>query len=182
MILSEGGDKPFLPDVPLLRRSPSRDDRDAFFMSLALREARIAAEEGEIPVGAALVCQDRVVALDHNRRETLGDPVAHAEMLVVRQAAIFYPSWRIEDSELFVTLEPCLMCAGAILQSRIDRVVYGASDPKGGAVRSLFATLEDPRLNWRAQVVPGVLEKECAETLRNFFRARRAKKTNPTEL
>lgn len=146
-------------------------------MAFALREARIAAEEGEIPIGAVLVCQNRVIALDHNRRESLCDPTAHAEALVIREATPFFPSWRIEDSELFVTLEPCVMCAGAILQSRIDRVVYGAPDPKGGAVNSLYRLLDDPRLNWRCRVDSGVLERECAETLKTFFRERRTRKT-----
>lgn len=146
-------------------------------MAFALREARIAAEEGEIPIGAVLVCQNRVIALDHNRRESLCDPTAHAEALVIREATPFFPSWRIEDSELFVTLEPCVMCAGAILQSRIDRVVYGAPDPKGGAVDSLYRLLDDPRLNWRCRVDSGVLERECAETLKTFFRERRTRKT-----
>ena len=167
----------FLPDVPLVRWTPERGDRDAFFMAFALREARLAAEEGEIPIGAALVCQNRIVALDHNRRESLCDPTAHAEELVIREATPFFPSWRIEDSELFVTLEPCIMCAGAILQARIDRVVYGARDPKGGAVESLYKLLDDPRLNWRCQVVSGVLQEECAETLRTFFHLRRMRKT-----
>ena len=175
MTLFASDDDLFPGDAPLLRWTPDCGDRDAFFMSLALREARLAAEEGEIPIGAALVCKDRVVALDHNRRESLCDATAHAETLVLREASPFFPSWRVEDSELYVTLEPCAMCAGAILQSRINRVVYGASDPKGGAVRSLFQLLEDPRLNWRCDVVPGVLEEECAEELRDFFRKRRAR-------
>ncbi len=175
MILFASDDDLFPGDAPLLRWTPDCGDRDAFFMTLALREARLAAEEGEIPIGAALVCKDRVVALDHNRRESLCDATAHAETLVLREASPFFPSWRVEDSELFVTLEPCAMCAGAILQSRVNRVVYGASDPKGGAVRSLFQLLEDPRLNWRCDVVPGVLEEECAEELRDFFRKRRAR-------
>ncbi len=170
-------DDRFLPDVPLIRWTPELGDRDEFFMRLALREAQIAAEEGEIPIGAVLVCRDRVLALDHNRRESLCDPTAHAETLVIRAAAPFFPSWRIEESELFVTLEPCVMCAGAIVQARLDRVVYGATDPKGGATRSLYTLLEDPRLNWRSKVDVGVLEEECAETLRSFFRARRARKT-----
>ncbi|MGI6400523.1 MAG: tRNA adenosine(34) deaminase TadA [Thermoguttaceae bacterium] len=167
----------FPPDAPFLQWRPQDGDRDAFFMNLALREARIAAEEGEIPVGAALVCKDRAIALDHNRRESLCDPTAHAEILVIRAATPFFPSWRIEDSELFVTLEPCLMCAGAILQARVERLVFGAYDPKGGAVRSIYTLLEDPRLNWRCKVDGGVLEEECAETLRTFFRERRSKKT-----
>lgn len=168
---------PFLPDVPLERWTPeSGENRNEFFMRRALDEAVLAAEEGEVPIGAVLVCRDRIIARDHNRRERLCDPIAHAETLVLRAASAFFPSWRIEDSELFVTLEPCVMCAGALVQSRTNRVVFGTRDPKGGAVVSLYELLNDSRLNWRCEVVEGVLQEECAETLRAFFRARRAKK------
>ena len=157
--------------------TPQDGDRDAFFMRRAVDEAIMAAEEGEIPIGAALVFQNRILARNHNRREQLCDPTAHAETLVLRDASVFYPSWRIEDAELFVTLEPCLMCAGAALQARIERVVVGARDPKGGAVFSLYQTLDDERLNWRAKVDEGVLREECAKILVDFFRARRERKT-----
>ncbi len=160
---------------PFLRWTEEDGDRDAFFMSFALREARLAAEEGETPIGAVLVYENAILTLEHNRRESLRDPTAHAEQLAIRAASRFFPSWRVEDSELYVTLEPCVMCAGALVQSRIKRVVYGATDPKGGGARSLYGILEDPRLNWRCQVETGVLEEECAETLREFFRARRAR-------
>ncbi|MCF0234576.1 MAG: nucleoside deaminase [Thermoguttaceae bacterium] len=142
-------------------------------MGIALSEAALAAEEGETPVGAALVCGDWILARNHNRREQLCDPTAHAEALVLRDAAPFYPSWRIEDATLYVTLEPCVMCAGAILQARVNRVVYGTRDPKGGAVDSLFDLLRDPRLNWRCEVVEGPLREECAAILREFFRKKR---------
>jgi len=164
-------------DVALERWTARDGDRDRFFMRRALTEAELAAEEGEVPIGAVLVCQNSIVARDHNRRERLCDPTAHAETLVLRQASLFFPSWRIEDSELFVTLEPCVMCAGALVQSRVDRVVFGTRDPKGGAVVSLYAALSDPRLNWRCEVVEGVLREECAETLRAFFRAKRNRTT-----
>lgn len=166
----------FLPDVPTLRWTRDCGDRDEFFMRAALVEAALAAEEGEVPIGAVLVCQDRVIARDHNRRERNCDPIAHAETLVLREASTFFPSWRIEDSELFVTLEPCVMCAGALVQSRVDRVVYGTRDPKGGAVASLYELLDDSRLNWRCETTEGVLQEECAEILRAFFRNRRSKK------
>jgi len=163
------------PDVAFERWTPRDGDRDQFFMRRALVEAELAAEEGEVPIGAVLVCQNCVIARDHNRRERLCDPTAHAETLVLRQASLFFPSWRVEDSELFVTLEPCVMCAGALVQSRVNRVVFGTRDPKGGAVVSLYAALSDPRLNWRCEVVEGVLREDCAEALRAFFRAKRNK-------
>ncbi len=163
----------FLPDAPMQRWTPEDGERDEFFMRAALVEAALAAEEGETPIGAVLVCQDRIIARNHNRRERNCDPTAHAETLVLRDASTFFPSWRIEDSELFVTLEPCVMCAGALVQARVDRVVFGARDPKGGAVVSLYELLSDSRLNWRCDVSEGVLQEECAETLRAFFRERR---------
>lgn len=173
--LPKGASAFFLPDTPLMQWTEKDGDRDEFFMREALAEAAIAAEEGEVPIGAVLVCQNRIVARDHNRRERNCDPVAHAETLVLSAAANFFPSWRIEDSELFVTLEPCVMCAGAAVQARVDRVVFGTRDPKGGAVVSLYSLLNDERLNWRCQVEEGVLQEECAETLRTFFRNRRKK-------
>lgn len=163
----------FPPDVPFVEWSPEDGDRDEFFMRRALVEAALAAEEGEVPIGAVLVCGNRIVASDHNRRERACDPTAHAEMLVLRSASNFFPSWRIEDSELFATLEPCAMCAGALAQSRVNRVVYGTRDPKGGAVVSLYSLLDDPRLNWRCETVEGILRDECANQLRQFFQARR---------
>ena len=166
----------FLSDVPTLQWTPEDGDRDEFFMRQALTEAALAAEEGEIPIGAVLVCQNRVIARDHNRRERNCDPLAHAETLVLRAASVFFPSWRVEDSELFVTLEPCVMCAGALVQARVDRVVFGTRDPKGGAVVSLFELLNDPRLNWRCRVDEGTLRDDCASILRAFFRARRENK------
>ena len=176
-----GSNASFLPDAPLLEWTSADGDRDEFFMSIALNEARIAAEEGETPVGAALVARNCVLASDHNRRERALDPTAHAEMLVLRRASVFYPSWRIEDAELYVTLEPCVMCAGALVASRVDRVIFGARDPKGGAVASLYELLTDARLNWRCEVVEGVLRDESATLLRDFFRARRAKKRENTD-
>ncbi len=173
---------PFSRDVALERWTVRDGDRDNFFMRRALVEAELAAEEGEVPIGAVLVCQNYIIARDHNRRERLCDPTAHAETLVLRQASLFYPSWRIEDSELFVTLEPCMMCAGALVQSRVNRTVFGARDPKGGAVVSLYAALSDPRLNWRCEVVEGVLREDCAELLRAFFRAKRTKKRRDERL
>lgn len=150
-------------------------DDYSYFMQRALQEAEAAAEEGEIPVGAVIVNGDRqVIASDHNRREQLRDPTAHAEMLAITQAAEALGSWRLDDCTLYVTLEPCPMCAGAILQARIPRVVYGADDPKAGAVQSLYRMLNDVRLNHQCSVVSGVLSEPCGNVLSRFFQQQRA--------
>ena len=142
-------------------------------MQLALTEARAAIAENEVPVGAVMIHANKVIAVAHNQREQLQDPTAHAEMIAVTQAAALLGSWRLEGCTLYVTLEPCPMCAGAIVQARIPRVVYGATDPKAGAVTSLHQLLNDPRLNHRCEVRNGVLANECAELLREFFRQQR---------
>lgn len=142
-------------------------------MRLALAEAQAALEENEVPIGAVIVCGERVIGTGHNQRETLKDPTAHAEMIAITQAAASIGDWRLEDCTLYVTLEPCPMCCGAILQARIPVVVYGAADPKAGAVESLFRLLSDNRLNHRCQLVPGVLAAECGRMLTEFFQAQR---------
>ena len=144
------------------------------YMRMALELAGQAFEEGEVPVGAVIVQGDRVLASARNEREALRDPTAHAEMIAITQAAAALGNWRLEGCTLYVTLEPCPMCAGAIVQARIPRVVYGAIDPKAGAVRSLYRLLEDPRLNHRAEVVEGVLGDECGQLLTQFFQSKRA--------
>lgn len=145
------------------------------FMRQALWEARKADEENEVPVGAVMVTSEQqVIAAAHNLREQRQDPTAHAEMLAIAQAAATRNSWRLDDCTLYVTLEPCPMCAGAILQARIPRVVYGAADPKAGAVDSLFSLLNDDRLNHRSQVISGILAEACGEILTDFFRRQRA--------
>ena len=144
-------------------------------MRLALGEAVAARDEGEVPVGAVVLCQGRVVAAAHNQREGLRDPTAHAEMLAITQAAESLGAWRLSGCTLVVTLEPCPMCAGAIVQARIDRVVYGADDLKAGAVRSLYSLLNDDRLNHSVEVTPGVLAPECGGILSEFFRQRRGR-------
>lgn len=146
---------------------------DKFYMKLALEEAQLAFDEDEVPVGAVLVHHGKVIARDHNRREQRKDATAHAEMLVIQKSAAFFASWRMEETTLYVTLEPCPMCAGAIVQSRINRVVYGTTDPKGGAVESLFRLLDDARLNHRCEIVSGVLLEPCRDILQDFFRRRR---------
>ncbi len=143
------------------------------FMALAIDEARRALAENEVPVGAVIVRAGRVLAAAHNQREQLRDPTAHAEMIAITQAAAALESWRLEGCTLYVTLEPCPMCAGAILQARIPLVVYGAADPKAGAVTTLFELLGDKRLNLQAEVVSGVLALRCGELLSEFFREQR---------
>jgi len=130
-------------------------------------------QEDEVPVGAVIVQGDRVIAAAHNQRETLHDPTAHAEMIAITQAAQAIGDWRLEGCTLYVTLEPCIMCSGAILQARIPVVVYGATDPKAGAVGSLYNLLSDSRLNHRCQIVPGVLADRCGNILTAFFQAQR---------
>jgi tRNA(adenine34) deaminase len=143
------------------------------YMQLALEEARRALLEDEVPIGAIIVHQDQVIASAHNQRELLRDPTAHAEMIAITQAAQSLQSWRLDGCTLYVTLEPCPMCAGAILQARISTVVYGTPDPKAGAVHTLFRMLDDPRLNHRCQAVSNILAQPCAEILSQFFQAQR---------
>jgi tRNA(adenine34) deaminase len=143
------------------------------WMRLALDEARGAAAEDEVPVGAIVVAAGRVVASAHNQREQLGDPTAHAEMIALTQAAAALGSWRLEGCTLYVTLEPCPMCAGAILQARVPVVIWGAADPKAGAVETLYRLFDDPRLNHRVEHVGHVLADECGRILTDFFRGKR---------
>ncbi|MBN2575436.1 MAG: nucleoside deaminase [Deltaproteobacteria bacterium] len=138
-------------------------------MRAALAAAEEAALSGEVPVGAVVVARGEVVAVAHNQRETTNDPTAHAEIVALRMAAARLGSWRLVDADLYVTMEPCPMCAGAIVNARIRRLVYGCDDPKAGAVRTLFQLLEDQRLNHRVEAVPGVLASECAALLKSFF-------------
>ena len=143
-------------------------------MAMALAQAEEAMAADEVPVGAVIVRDGVVLAAAHNGREQLRDPTAHAEMVAITQAAAALESWRLERCTLYVTLEPCPMCAGAILQSRISRVVYGAEDPKAGAVTSLFRLLDDPRLNHRAEVEGGIMAERCGQLLSDFFRQQRS--------
>ncbi len=144
------------------------------FMRLALEEAEAALAEDEVPVGAVIVHQRRVIARAHNQRRQLRDPTAHAEMIAITQAAQSRQSWRLDDCTLYVTLEPCPMCAGAVVQARLPAVVYGAADPKGGAVHTLYNLLDDPRLNHRCLVLAGVLAEPCGEILSRFFEHQRS--------
>lgn len=156
-----------------MNTSSGRPTEDEAFMRLALELAEDAAGRGEVPVGAVGVVDGRLVAGAANSREASRDPTGHAELIVIREAAQRLGRWRLSDLTLYVTLEPCFMCAGAIVNARVGRVVYAARDPKAGAVQSLGAVLTDARLNHRPEVVAGVLEGPAGELLRAFFRARR---------
>jgi tRNA(adenine34) deaminase len=147
--------------------------RDDYFMRLALCEAERALEHEDVPIGAVLVRDGEVVAVAHNERELRQDPTAHAETIVLREAALAAGSWRVLDTVLYVTLEPCAMCAGAIVLARVPRVVFGASDPKAGACGSVLDVLAEPRLNHRPVVAGGLLAQECGELLSSFFASRR---------
>jgi tRNA(adenine34) deaminase len=146
---------------------------DEAFMTLAIDEARAALAHDDVPIGCVIALGDGVIGRAHNEREARQDPTAHAEVLALREAAAAVGSWRVLDATLYVTLEPCAMCAGAIVLARVPRVVYGCTDPKAGAAGSVLDVLAEPRLNHRPQVTGGVLEAECAALLREFFRARR---------
>ncbi len=147
--------------------------RDEYFMRLALREADRALEHDDVPVGCVIVAAGEVVAAACNERELRGDPTAHAEVLALREASQRLDSWRLEDTVIYVTLEPCAMCAGAIVLARVPRAVYGAADPKTGAAGSVLDVLSEPRLNHRPDVAGGLLAGESATLLRAFFASRR---------
>ena len=154
--------------------------QDSHYMEFALEEAARAGEKWEIPVGAVVVCRGRVIARAHNRREELQSPTAHAEITALESASSALGSWRLNHCALYVTLEPCIMCVGAILQGRIGRLVFGCLDPKGGAVESLYRLCEDSRLNHRVETTGGVLESECREILTEFFAGLRSKNGKAT--
>jgi tRNA(adenine34) deaminase len=147
--------------------------RDEYFMRLAVREAELAPEHEDVPIGAVLVRGGEVIAAAHNERELRGDPTAHAEIIALREAARVIGSWRVLDAAMYVTLEPCAMCAGALVLGRVARVVYGARDPKAGACGSVLDVLSEPRLNHRPEVAGGLLSVECGELLSAFFAPRR---------
>lgn len=150
--------------------------KDIFYMEEAINEAKKAEQLGEVPIGAIIVLRDEIIARAYNLRETTQNAITHAEILAIQEACKKVDSWRLEETTLYVTLEPCPMCSGAILQSRIPRIVYGAKDPKAGCVHSLYHLLQDERLNHQCEVIDGVLEKECGQLLTNFFKKLRLKK------
>jgi tRNA(adenine34) deaminase len=154
----------------------SRTSNDEKWMKRALELAAEAGAKREIPVGAVIVLDDRMVCEASNLKESTGDPLGHAELIAIREAAEKLGRWRLSGCTLYVTLEPCTMCAGAIIHSRLDRVVFAATDPKAGAVHSLYKILEDPRLNHTPKVTHGVLEAEASLQLKDFFKKLRSKK------
>jgi tRNA(adenine34) deaminase len=156
-------------------RKPGQAGGDRRFMRVALREARRGALEKEVPVGAVVVKEGQVLARAHNRPLSTHDPTAHAEILVLRRAARRLGNYRLNECSLYVTIEPCAMCAGAIVHARLKRVVFGARDPKAGASGSALRVLNHPKLNHHAEVVSGVLKEECAEVIKDFFLVRRKK-------
>jgi tRNA(adenine34) deaminase len=149
---------------------------DEKWMKQALIEAQLALKKEEVPIGAVVVHEDKIIGRGHNQVESLNDPTAHAEIIAIGAAATFLNSWRLSEASLYVTLEPCAMCAGALVLSRTKRLVYGTKDPKAGACGSLFNIVQDPRLNHQIQVVTGVLETECNRLLQAFFEKLRRKK------
>lgn len=151
-------------------------EKDQLYMQMALEEAKKAEALGEVPIGAIIVRDGQVLARGHNLRETTKNATTHAELSAIQDACLSIENWRLENTTLYVTLEPCPMCAGAILQARIPRVVYGARDPKGGAVHSLYELLTDSRFNHECDVVEGILKDECGAILTSFFRAIRERK------
>lgn len=156
------------------RLAPRSLEDDERFMRIALAEARSAFDDGEVPIGAVMVHRERIIGRGHNQRELLSDPTAHAEMLALTAASSHLGSWRLDDCTMYVTLEPCCMCAGAIVAAHLGRLVFGATDPKAGACVSLFTIPSDPRLNHRIQLGGGVLAGACADILREFFQQQRA--------
>ena len=152
--------------------------KDQEFMRVAIDQAEIARENGDVPVGAVIVHEGRLIAKAYNQRQQLNDPTAHAEIIALTQAAAAVGSWRLDGCTIYVTLEPCTMCAGALVLARIDRLVYGCEDPKAGACGSLYNIIQDERLNHRLEVKSGVLEDECRRQLQEFFAGRRQENKN----
>ena len=148
------------------------------FMHAALTEARAAFEQDEVPIGAVILYQGQIIARAHNQREMLKDPTAHAEMIALTQASAFLESWRLTGCSMYVTLEPCPMCAGALVLARMDRLIYGPEDPKAGACKSLYQITEDPRLNHSIEVISGFMAQDCRELLQEFFRQKRPNNFN----
>ena len=159
--------------LSVFQNHPAMMTKDEHFMKLALVEAEIAFDKGEVPVGAVLVIDDQVIASTHNNKETSGDPTAHSELLVIREGVVKTGDWRLNKATLYVTKEPCVMCAGAMINARLGRLVYGCKDIRFGAVNSCYQLLHDPGLNHQVRIVAGVLEEQCAGILKKFFKLRR---------
>ncbi len=154
------------------------NDADDRFMRVAIEAAGIAEENGDVPIGAVIVYENQIIGKAYNQREQLKDPTAHAEIIALTQAAAFLESWRLNGCKMYVTLEPCPMCAGALVLARLDRLVYGCDDPKTGACKSLYNIVQDERLNHKLEVTSGVLEEQCREQLQEFFARRREENKN----
>jgi len=153
----------------------SGKNADERYMRIAIEQAKIAEENGDVPIGAVIVYKNRIIGKAYNQREQLQDPTAHAEIIALTQAATYIGNWHLHDCTMYVTLEPCPMCAGALVLSRMDKLVYGCDDPKSGACGSLYNIVSDGRLNHRLEVTSGVLAEECSEQLQSFFEQRRDK-------
>lgn len=164
------------PPQYLKRKNMKQEKSHDYWMSRAMAEARKAEAKAEVPIGCVIVKDGRIIARGHNLRETTQDPAAHAELIAIRKAARKLGSWRLLNCTLYVTLEPCTMCMGAIILSRIPTVVFGCYDPKGGAAGSLYDLSSDPRLNHTVELLPRILEAECSAMLSNFFAALRSRK------
>ncbi|MDI6714437.1 MAG: tRNA adenosine(34) deaminase TadA [Thermodesulfovibrio sp.] len=143
---------------------------DIYFMKEALKEAKKAYKKGEVPVGAVVVVDGKIISKAYNKKESINDPTAHAEILAIRKACKALDNWRLTEATLYITKEPCIMCCGAIINARLKRVVYGCDDPKGGGAVSLYSILQDARLNHQVEIKNGILEKECREILQKFFK------------
>jgi len=154
-----------------LSEMPNKSDEE--FMRIAIGQAKIAEENGDVPIGAVIVYKNQIIGKAYNQREQLKDPTAHAEIIAITQAAAFLENWRLHDCTMYVTLEPCCMCAGALVLARMNRLVYGCDDPKTGAVKSLYSIVQDERLNHRLDVTSGILADECGKILQDFFLRRR---------
>jgi tRNA(adenine34) deaminase len=161
----------------------SNKKEDEQYMRIAIEQAKTAEENGDIPIGVVIVYKNQIIAKAYNQREQLRDPTAHAEIIALTQAAAAKESWRLNGCTMYVTLEPCPMCAGALVLARVDRLVYGCDDPKAGACKSLYNIVQDERLNHRLEVTSGVLQEQCRQQLQEFFSQRREenKKNNKQE-
>ena len=155
-------------------RTMEINKEDERYMRMAISAAQIAEENGDVPIGAVIVYKNQIIGKAYNQREQLKDPTAHAEIIALTQAASFIESWRLHDCTIYVTLEPCPMCAGALVLARMDRLVYGCDDPKAGACKSLYNIVQDERLNHRLEVTGGVLAEDCSKLLQEFFQRRRS--------
>ena len=147
-------------------------------MQLTIEQAQIAEENGDVPIGAVIVYQEQIIGKAYNQRQQLQDPTAHAEIIALTQAAAFMENWHLNGCTMYVTLEPCPMCAGALVLARMDRLVYGCDDPKAGACKSLYNIVQDERLNHKVEVTSGVMEEQCRQQLQNFFAKRRIENKN----